>query len=179
MKRPTGTATPAGRFVFKENIMDDKTIEKYLQEQKQLDDIILSQLKVGGSEEYNNSISLFPIGTIPSPVRIPCWMFRKFPKHKFLELDDLEKVALAHVIHFTNADNPYGYIECSGDIESYCRCTVEEAHNALNRLLKKNLIEMRTVPTEICKGHKRNFAYYVNVSYLHSILMLYGTDIWI
>ena len=64
-------------------------------------------------------------------------------------------------------------------ISKAAECTVEEAHNALNRLLKKNLIEMRTVPTEICKGHKRNFAYYVNVSYLHSILMLYSTDIWI
>lgn len=158
--------------------MDQETINRYLEEQRQRDEELLAQLKVGGSEEYNRTIKLFPIQKFPSPVRVPSWMFRKYPKHKVLELNDLEKVALAHVIHFTGTSSLYGYIECSGDIESYCRCSVEEAHNTLNSLVKKNLIEVTTVPPEVCKGHKRNFAYYANIQYLHSLLILYGVDVW-
>ena len=150
----------------------------FIAEEDALEAEIVRQLKVGGSEEYNNSISLFPIGKIQSPVRIPSWMFRKFKHHPVLELDDIERVALAHVIHFTSPATPYGYIECSGDIENWCKCSVEDAHNALQRLVSKNLIECTTVPDEICKGHKRNFGYYVNVQFLHGILVLYKTDIW-
>ena len=150
----------------------------YIAEAEAVDAEILRQLKVGGTEEYNNQIKLFPIGKMQSPVRIPSWMFRKFKHHPVLELDDIERVALAHVIHFTTASTPYGYIECSGDIENWCKCSVEDAHNALKRLVSKNLIECTTVPDEVCFGHKRNFGYYVNVPYLHGILVLYGTDIW-
>ena len=72
----------------------------FIAEEDALEAEIVRQLKVGGSEEYNNSISLFPIGKIQSPVRIPSWMFRKFKHHPVLELDDIERVALAHVIHY-------------------------------------------------------------------------------
>ena len=152
--------------------------EDYLAAEDALNEDILRQLKIGGSEEYNDSISLFPIGTLQSPVRIPSWMFRKFKYHPVLELDDIERVALAHVIHFTGPSSPYGYVECSGGIENFCKCSVEDAHNALQRLVNKKLIESTTLPDEICMGHKRNFGYYVNVNYLHSILGLYRTDIW-
>ncbi len=153
-------------------------MQKYIDEETDLENSLLQQLKFGGSEEYNNSVSLFPIGKIPSPVRIPCWMFRKFKHNPDFELDDIEKVAMAHVIHFTNCDNTTGYIECSGHIENWCKCTVEEAHNALKRLEKRNLIVSHVLLPSECKGHKRNLGYFVNIGYVHTILNLYKLDIW-
>lgn len=140
---------------------------------------ILEQLKIGGSEEYNKSISLFPIGLIPSPVRVPTWMFRKFPEHPQFNLDDIEKVAMAHVIHFTNCANNTGYIECSGHIENWCKCSVEEAHNALQRLVDRKLIISHVLDPRDCKDHKRNLGYFVNIPYVHAVLQMYRTDIWL
>lgn len=158
--------------------MDSEIIAKYHKAEDDLRADILRQLKVGGSPEYDEKITLFPIGLIQSPVRIPAWMFRKYPNHKQLELDDIEKVAMAHVIHFTNPSNPTGYIECSGNIENWCKCSVEEAHNALMSLTNKNLITQYRLSPEMCFSHKRNFGYSVNVEYLHSLLNLYKMDIW-
>lgn len=155
-----------------------KWMESYIAEEEARQAEIIRQLKVGGSEEYNNKISLFPLGLIPSPVRIPAWMFRKYPHNPDFELDDIEKVAMAHVIHFTNCANPTGYIECSGNIENWCKCSVEEAHNALKRLVKKNLITQHVLDPQYCDGHKRNLGYFVNIDYVHTILNLYKMDIW-
>ena len=152
--------------------------EKYIKQEEELCDRILDQLKIGGTEEYNKKITLYPLGTIPSPVRIPAWMFRKYPDNPQFELDDIEKVAMAHVIHFTNCDNPTGYIECSGNIENWCKCSVEDAHNALKRLEKRNLITSHVLSPEYCMGHKRNLGYFVNIRYVHTILSLYKMDIW-
>lgn len=153
--------------------------EKYLQEEEQLEQEILRQLRFGGTPEYEKSMqTLVPLGKIPSPIRIPSWMFRKYPHHKQLELSDIEKVALAHVIHFTQADNPTGYIECSGDIENFCKCSVKEAHDALKGLVKNNLITEHVLDPKYCLGHKRNLGYYANVPYLHSILSLYKMEVW-
>ena len=157
---------------------DKAWMKKYIKEEEDLEQEILRQLKVGGSEEYNNSITLFPLGKLQSPVRIPSWMFRKFPNNPDFELDDIEKVAMAHVIHFTNCDSPTGYIECSGNIENWCKCSVEEAHNALKRLVRKKLITQHILDPQFCKGHKRNFGYFVNIGYVHTILSLYKMDIW-
>lgn len=157
---------------------DIKWMQEYIDKETELQNDILRQLKYGGSPEYNAKISLFPLGKIQSPVRIPSWMFRKFPYNKTFELDDIEKVAMAHVIHFTNCDNPTGYIECSGHIENWCKCSVEEAHNALKRLVKKNLITEHVLTPEQCQGHKRNLGYFVNIGYVHTVLSLYKMDIW-
>jgi hypothetical protein len=171
---------------YKDYIKNERIPEQFRQEMKKYIDKetdrnnkIIEELKVGGSEDYNSSISLFPIGKIQSPVRIPTWMFRKFPDHKSFELDDIEKVAMAHVIHFTNCDNPTGYIECSGHIENWCKCSVQEAHDALTRLVKRNLIKSHVLAPEFCMGHKRNLGYFVNIGYVHTILNLYKTDIWL
>ena len=155
--------------------MSDTTILK--DEQDKMEEII-RQLCVGGTPEYEEKIAVFMHSKLPSPVRIPMWMFRKFKHHAYMELDDIERVALAHVIHFTDPSYPYGYMECSGNIEKCCSCTVEEAHNALARLVNKNLIECRIVPDEICYGHKRNFSYIANIPFMHQILAQYGTDVW-
>lgn len=152
--------------------------KKYIEEETERQKALLEQLKIGGTEEFNKRIHLFPLGLIPSPVRIPAWMFRKYPHNPDFELDDIEKVAMAHVIHFTNCDNPTGYIECSGNIENWCKCSVEEAHNALKRLVRKNLIKSHVLDPEYCYGHKRNLGYFVNVPYVHTILNLYKMDIW-
>lgn len=154
-------------------------MKEYIDRETELNNNILEQLKEGGSEDFNNTVCLFPIGKIPSPVRVPTWMFRKFPYNKEFELDDIEKVAMAHVIHFTNCDNPTGYIECSGHIENWCKCSVEEAHAALQRLVKKKLITSHVLEPEMCRGHKRNLGYFVNIGYVHTILSLYKTDIWL
>ena len=158
--------------------MDAATVALYHAKEDELQADILRQLNIGGTEEYSNTITLFPIGRIQSPVRIPAWMFRKYPNHKQLELNDIEKVAMAHVIHFTNPCNPTGYVECSGNIENWCKCSVEEAHNALVSLTNKNLITQYRLSPELCFGHKRNCGYSVNVEYLHSLLNLYKMDIW-
>ena len=153
-------------------------MQKYIKEEEDREQEILRQLKIGGTEEYNNSIKLFPLGKIQSPVRIPSWMFRKFPNNPDFELDDIEKVAMAHVIHFTNCDNPTGYVECSGNIENWCKCSVEDAHNALKRLVRKKLITQHELDAQFCMGHKRNLGYFVNIGYVHTILNLYKMDIW-
>lgn len=152
--------------------------QQYLEKEYRLQSNIIAQLKIGGSEEYNKNLTLFPLGKIPSPVRVPAWMFRKYKDHRFLELDDIEKVAMAHVIHFTHAGNPCGYIECSGDIENWCKCSVEEAHDALKRLVKKGLITSHKLAPDLCYNHKRNMGYCVNVPFLHEVLSLYAMDIW-
>lgn len=163
----------------KKDQSDRQWMQKYIEKENERSEKILEQLKIGGSEEYNKKISLFPIGMLQSPVRIPTWMFRKFPDNPDFELDDIEKVAMAHVIHFTNCDNPTGYIECSGHIENWCKCSVEEAHNALKRLVKKNMITQHILAPEHCYNHKRNYGYFVNIGYVHTILNLYKTDIWL
>lgn len=150
----------------------------YIEEEKKLRADLLEQLKVGGSEDYCNTIQLFPLELMHSPVLMPSWVFRKFPKHPDFNLDDIEKVAMAHVIHFTVPDNPTGYIECSGHIENWCKCTVAEAHSALQRLEKRKLIISQVLSPEMCRGHKRNLGYFVNVGYVNAILKCYMMNMW-
>ena len=161
------------------NLPISEAKKKRLKKEQDINDEIIRQLKVGGSESYCDMIKLFPIGLIPAPIRFPAWMFRKFPDNPEFELDDIEKVAMAHIIHFTNCDNPTGYIECAGEIENWCKCSVEEAHDALTRLCKKNLVEAHVLDPQYCWNHKRNLGYMVNIPYVHEILSSYGTDIWL
>lgn len=134
---------------------------------------ILADILDGASEEFKHSFVLLPIGVVPAPIRIPMWMFRKFPDDPDFELDDIERVAMAHVIHFTLQGLDSGYIECSGDIENVCKCTTSDAHNALMRLVDKGLITQHIVTPEQCMGHKRNFGYFVNMPYVRSVLLKY------
>lgn len=177
-----GDSMPLNAYInFNKEHPEDKNdvfVQKYIEKEEKLQQKILEELKVGGSEDYNENISLFPLGKIPSPVRIPAWMFRKYPETPNLELDDIEKVAMAHVIHFTNCDNYTGYIECSGHIENWCKCSVAAAHNALKKLEKKGFITSHVLDPDDCRGHKRNLGYFVNIAYLHKLLSLYKMDIW-
>ena len=168
-------------FSDKETLSQDKQkiFDKYANKEKIRQDKILKQILEGAGEEFLKQFVMFPIGKLASPVRIPCWMFRKFPDDPDFELDDIEKVALAHVIHFTTSTNPWGYLECSGDIENWCKCSKEEAQSALKRLIDKNMIFCHVAPEDKCLGHCRNKSYTINIDYLHTILTTYGTDIWV
>lgn len=157
----------------------NKIIEKYTSKERKRTEKVYSDIMEGASEEFKKKFILFPMGKIPSPVRIPCWMLRTFPDDPDFELSDLEKVALAHVIHFTRADNPYGYLECSGDIENWYKCTKEIAHKTLQDLVSKNMIFKKEAPEELTMGHKRKNSYVANIDYLHTILTTYNTDIWV
>lgn len=162
------------------NIEDKvKIINKYLNKEKKRIAKVYNDIMDGASEEFKKKFVLFPIGKIQSPVRIPCWMLRSFPDDPDFELTDLEKVALAHVIHFTTADNPYGYLECSGDIENWCKCSKEQAHSVLELLMRKNMIFKKEAPDALTMGHSRKNSYVANIDYLHTILTTYDTDIWV
>ena len=158
----------------------DKTriLDKYTNKENRREQKLFADILDGSTEEFRKKFLLFPIGKIPSPVRIPCWMFRSFPDDPEFELTDIQKVALAHVIHFTRADNPCGYLECSGNIENWCRVSTDVAHKTLQELVSKNMIFEKDAPEDLCMGHKRNKSYVLNVDYLHTILSTYNTDIW-
>lgn len=164
----------------KETLSQDKKkiIDKYLSKELRRKEKFNTALMEGASDEFKRRFVLFPIGKIPAPVRIPSWMFRHFPDDPDFELPDDEKVALAHVIHFTNPSQPWGYLECSGDIENWLRITPKEAHEILDRLIKKNMIFRRKAPESATLGHERDDCYLINIDYLHTVLMCYDTDIW-
>ena len=85
----------------------------------------------GSNPEYNHKTFFLPMKMFQSPVRVPAWMFRKYDI-EILNLNDIEKVALAHVIYFTNAHNETGYMAMSCNIENWCRCTPDEADSRLS-----------------------------------------------
>jgi len=143
-----------------------------------LNDTILADIMDGAGEVFKAKYVMLPVGMVPEPVRIPLWMFRKFPDDPDFELDDIERVAMAHVIHFQEFRVPTGYMECSGDIENCCKCSVAEAHDALQRLVKKGLITQHTLTETDCMGHKRNLGYFVNLPYVRNILLKYKTDMY-
>lgn len=155
-----------------------RNILPYLISEDNLNAKILEEILDGASDDFKKKFVLLPIGMIPAPIRIPMWMFRKFPNDPDFELDDIERVAMAHVIHFTLQGLSSGYIECSGDIENVCKCSVSDAHNALMRLVDRGLITQHTVTPEQCMGHKRNFGYFVNMPYVRSVLLKYKIDLY-
>lgn len=154
-------------------------INKYKSKADKLDQKISEEILQGATDEFRKNYVPFPINKIPSPVRIPCWMFKEFKYDPDFQLSDIEKVTLAHVIHFTRPDNPTGYMECSGDIENWCKVSPSVVHETLMNLVKKNLIFEKEAPEEMRMGHTRKSCYTVNVDYMHTILSTYNTDIWI
>lgn len=155
------------------------SIKEHLKKEQLLNEKILADLQKNGSDEYTETYTLFPLGLIQCPVRIPMWMFRKYPKeHDDFNLTDIEKVALSCVIHFTDPHILTGYLACSGNIENICKVSVAEADATLDKLVHKGMIIGRPVKPEFCKGHSRNMGYVINAPYLHSVLNCYAMDIW-
>lgn len=155
--------------------MSKTYIEKYKEFKVQL----LNELYEGSTEEFRRRLFLFPTDKLPYPVRIPLWMMYEYPDNPNFNLSDKEKVAMSIVIHFTQAHNGTGYMECSGNVENALRIHVPEAKELLQKLLDKNLVIKYKLPPEACYGHKRNTGWAVNVEYVHEVLSKYGTDIWL
>lgn len=114
-------------------------------------------------------------GEIHSPVKVPSWLFaaNTFYEENF-HFDNIEIVAMAHVLHFTTPHCDTGYIECSGHIERWCRCTAEQVHRTLMNLCKKNLIFFKFLPDEVVFGLNRNLGWRANIDYIESVLRPYG-----
>ena len=119
-----------------------------------------------------------------SPVKIPSWMFaaNTFLEENFHFENNTEIVALAHAIHFTSPHCATGYLECSGHIERWCRCTTEEAHEALAELFQRGLllepvIIRRDTPNNPVNGVSRNLGWKANIPYIESVLKNYGRRI--
>lgn len=131
--------------------------------------------KTDSFKEPTETFGQFPI---TSPVHIPSWMFacNSF-NEDFMHLNDIEKVALAHALHYTKPMFP-GYKECSGQVERWCRCSVEEAHNAFVSLYHKGLLLPGVLlAPENCHGLIRNMAWKANFILIRETLALYGRDI--
>lgn len=152
--------------------------EKCQIEEQELRNKVYDEIMVGATDEFRENYFFFPMGLIHPPVQMPSWMFRELKYHKNLLEGDLERVALAHVIHFTAPDCPTGYMECTGHIENWCKCSVQEAHDTLIRLEKKGLIIGSALSPKDNYGHARNIGWTVNVPYLQAILDCYMTKIW-
>lgn len=108
-----------------------------------------------------------------SPVRVPCWLFASENMlDENLRLTNIEKVALSHALHFLHTST--GYMECSGGVELWCRCSVEEAHNAFQSLYKKALVQYVPLHPKTCYGLIRNMGWKANVPALDLMLEKYG-----
>lgn len=150
---------------FKENLINDLA-ETYLWGDSK------PELKKHVSFPANNT------GKLGSPVRVPTWIWAapSFAEVIF-HFDRIQAVAMAHVLHFTLNGYPTGYIEKSGHIETWCRCTVEEAHNSLMDLYNKGLVFYKFLPPELVDGAARNMGWYANVHYIQHYLDNYGRRI--
>lgn len=108
-----------------------------------------------------------------SPVQIPTWLFgcNNMIEEDF-NLNIVEMVALAFVIHFRNL--PSGYKECSGHVERWCRCSVETVHKAFQSLYRKRLIDLVPLRYDFVFGLNRNMGWKPNMLYLEVVLRRYG-----
>lgn len=125
---------------------------------------------------FTQSFGLFPLR---SPVMIPTWMFAcNTFNEPFMHLTDIEKVALAHAIHYTTGPYDNGYLEYSGHVERWCRCGVNEVHEAFIMLYRKGLLlqPIYLEPSK-CRGLSRNMGWKANIVKLQRILANYGRDV--
>lgn len=146
---------------------------------KELKDELAEKWFFGNSDKGKNFEPYMTyFGEIHSPVTVPSWLFaaNTFAEEDF-HFDNIEIVAMAHVLHFTTPYCSTGYIECSGHIERWCRCTAEHAHRTLMNLCKKNLISFKFLPDEVVFGLNRNLGWRANIDYIESVLRPYGRKV--
>jgi len=112
---------------------------------------------------------------MPTSVTIPKWMYacETFNEVEF-HLSGIHKVALAHAIHFTLQHYPYGYMECSGNVELWCRSDVMTVHDAFIDLFINDLVSYVYIPPEDCHGLSRNYGWIANLPKITTILKNYG-----
>lgn len=155
----------------------EKLKDQYCEDQDSLEASIVKDLSRGMNHNYNWKPYLVPLGIFGSPIRVPCWMFRRY-SIDCLNLNDVEKVALAHVIHFTNPQCPTGYMPLTGGVENWCKVGSEVVEEALSKLERDGLICGKELEPDYCYGHKRNKGYTANIELLHHLLQLFKMDVW-
>ena len=153
----------------------NESIREYVTKRR---DEIVNQLLVGGGDEYKIRLLSMPFDMILAPIHVPMWMFRKFEKNPELNLNDIEKMCLSAAIHFTRASTHTGYMECSGLVEKYCMCDVEDVNAAMNHLLENGLLFCKELTPDQCYGHKRNRGFIANIPKLRDILSNYNLSVW-
>ena len=118
-------------------------------------------------------------GELPTPVRIPSWMFftHTYLDHPLSCLSMAEMVALAHIMYFSKPSCSTGYIECSGHIERWCNCTVNDAHDACMSLYFRGLVDFRFLPSVLVYGLNRNLGWKANTVYIQQLLDVMGRRI--
>jgi hypothetical protein len=104
------------------------------------------------------------------------WAAPTFAEEEF-HFDRIQMVALTHVIYFTLTGHDTGYIEKSGHIETWCRCTVEDAHKALTTLCSNGLIYFKFLPDMLVGEAARNLGWFADVPYIQKVLSNYGRRI--
>ncbi len=154
------------------------TQEEYMESEDQVNDRIRELMAVGMDPSNSWRPYLLPLGKLPSPVRIPCWMFRKYPISILNIEGDAKKVALAHAIHFTNPQCHTGYMPLSGNVENWCKISCDEVDEIFNELERDGLVSGRVLDPEDCYNHKRNKGYTANIELLHQLLSLFKMDVW-
>lgn len=118
-------------------------------------------------------------GKLPSSVKIPGWMMAA---DTFLEpefhMTTVQKVALAHAIHFTIFNRqPHGYVEASGQVEMMCRVGTREVHQAFMDLYCNNMVDVAYVPAKTRLGLTRSAGWIANIPKILTVLKNYGRDI--
>ena len=118
-------------------------------------------------------------GLLPSPVKIPFWMMAA---DTFLEpefhMTSVQKVALAHAIHFTIFNKqPHGYVEASGMVEFVCRVGTREVHQAFIDLYCNDMVDVAYVPARDRHGLTRSAGWIANIPKILTVLKNYGRDI--
>ena len=101
----------------------------------------LSEMWLWNDEKRRKDYAFYERLPFIPPVQIPTWVLNieKFKTEKPINLTYIEKVALCYILQFTHTHST-GYIECAGDIEKSCMCTVNEAHDAIIKLYKMGFL---------------------------------------
>ena len=123
---------------------------------------------------FRPNVQYYPM--LKSPVTIPSWMFATdtFNEQNFHALTDIEKCALAHAIWFTMNGYRTGYIESSGHVEQWCRCSISEVHRAFQSLYWRKLVnEPLYACSSTSKPLTRNWGWVADVVFIQQVLSNY------
>lgn len=101
----------------------------------------LAEMWLWNDLERRKDYSFYELLPIVPPVQVPPWILSldKSPDENIRSLTHIDKIALCIILQFTQSHST-GYIECSGNIEKACNCTVNEAHHAIARLFAFGLL---------------------------------------
>ena len=128
----------------------------------------LSEMWLWNDEDKREKFSFYETLPIVPEVPVPMWIFSLDNTYddKLNSLSNVEKVALCYIMEFTKSHTT-GYIECSGNIEKACMCTVNEAHDAIISLwIKGFLLDPEFPPHDTIYNLYRCASWKVNPMFL-------------